>query len=96
MLGGGIAILSAVSWAAAIIIQNSKLDMITHNPGMSNQVYYTIGRDIYIGWVAGVLGAIAGGLLLCGGFQQDEELQYATNDTMVSTGPRKIRARTEI
>lgn len=81
-IASGIFALGAVTWAAAIIINNNKLDMITHNPAMSGQVYFTLGTDIYIGWVAGSLGLISGVLFLMSGCKLEEENEYEGDTTM--------------
>lgn len=57
--------------------------MITHNPAMSGQVYFTLGTDIYIGWVAGSLGLISGVLFLMSGCKLEEENEYEGDTTMV-------------
>lgn len=35
-------------------------------------LHYTLGRDIYIGWVSGLLTSVAAVCLLCGSCNEDE------------------------
>jgi len=72
----------AVSWAAGIIIQDNKITWVTHSNAGNGKVYYTLGNDIYIGWVSALLGIVAGALLLMGSCRNAEEDDYDVNDTM--------------
>ena len=52
----------------------------------ANQVHYTIGNDIYVGWVAGFIALITCVALLFGGCNSDDdEDEYEDQYTMVST-----------
>ena len=39
----------------------------------SNTIYYTLGNDIYIGWVAALLALISGALFVCSGCREEED-----------------------
>ena len=39
----------------------------------SNTIYYTLGNDIYIGWVAALLALISGALFICSGCREEED-----------------------
>ena len=55
-------------------------------PFSANQVHYTIGTDIYVGWVAGFIALITCVALLFGGCNSDDdEDDYEDNYNMVST-----------
>merc|ERR1712193_93856 len=72
---------SSVSWEAYNIIVRHQFE-----PGMPqmnlNTVHYTIGMDIYIGWVAGFLCLLVSVALCFGGCNADDEEEKYNNYNM--------------
>ncbi|XP_037647874.1 claudin i [Sebastes umbrosus] len=59
MLLSGILVIIAVSWSAHNTVQNF------HNPLVASSLKRELGASIFLGWAAGVLLILGGGLLCC-------------------------------
>jgi len=95
-LACGALVMGAISWEAYNIIVLHQFE-----PGMSapiyNNIHYTIGHDIYIGWSAAIAAFVVAGALLFGACNTNEEDDYEvyepgqTYDGNSSTGYKSSR-----
>lgn len=92
-----ICIMAAASWSASHTLKDSKWDYGIVNTAGYN-IIYTIGADIYIGWVTGVTALIAGCIMIFTSCKNDEydddemeynTTQYAPPNTYNSSGNKE-------
>jgi len=84
---GGVMTIIAVSWYAAGVVREFKIDQ-----AYENSFAYEFGPALYVGWIAGGFALISGSLMACCASGYEEEDEYEPRITSNPYKPGKVRS----